>query len=403
MDEISRNYVTLALNLDRHVEGFVDAYLGPPELKAVVQAGEPRPLEALADDAHQLQAAIAASDYDAQRKGFLAGQARAMAAVIRSLSGEQLEFVEEVELYFDIKPEMVDEGAFEAAHAEMERLLPGPGPLAERLAAWRKGQELEPSRVLPVFELARQEARRRTGALFGLPPGEELSLHLVEGQPWGAYNWYLGGYRSRIDINTDLPIRAERVVPLIAHECYPGHHTEHATKEYELYHQQGRGEHAVSLLLAPECVVSEGIGDSARSMIFGDAGLAAFLQDELCPLAGLPDSEVDTQIRIRRATEALRGVGGNAALLLHRDGRPPDEVQRYIERYALDTPQEAAHTLKFLQSALFRSYIFNYAMGKALLAPLLEGSQATANFGRLLSEPFTPSQVRQWLATQRGS
>ena len=91
-------------------------------------------------------------------------------------------------------------------------------------------------------------------------------------------------------------------------------------------------------------------------------------------------------------------MGCNAALLLHRDGRPPDEVQRYIERYSLRTPKEAAQTMRFIQNPLFRSYIFNYALGKALLAPLLEGADGTANFFRLLSEPFTPTQVRAWLA-----
>ena len=58
--------------------------------------------------------------------------------------------------------------------------------------------------------------------------------------------------------------------------------------------------------------------------------------------------------------------------------------------------------MRFLANPLFRSYVFNYAMGKALLAPLLDGPDASANFERLLSEPFTPSQVRRWLA-QRDS
>jgi hypothetical protein len=401
MDEIGRHYLTLALHLDRHFEGLVDAYFGPPELKEQVQAGEPRPLPALADDARQLQAAIEASDYEPQRQDFLARQTRALAAVIRNLSGDRLDFVEEVELYFDITPGMVDEAVFEAAHAEMDRLLPGSGPLVERLAAWKKSLELETARVLPTFDLARQETRRRTVALFDLPPGEEVSLHLVQDQPWSGYNWYLGGYRSRIDLNTDLPLRGNSAVPLLAHEAYPGHHTEHAIKEFRLYQQQGRAEHAIQLLLAPECVLAEGIADSAEGVIFDDADLAAFLRDELYPQAGLADVDVAAQLRLKRAAEALSGVSGNAALLLHHAGRSADKVQRYVERYSLRTPQEAAQTMKFIQNPLFRSYIFNYATGQALLAPLLEGADAAANFYRLLSEPFTPTQVRHWLAERR--
>jgi len=321
-----------------------------------------------------------------------------MAAVIRNLSGDQIDFVQEVELYFDITPVMVDETTFEAAHAEMDEILPGSGSLIERSVAWREKLYLEPDRILPVFDLALRETRRRTQKLFELPPGEDLTLHLVENEPWAAYNWYLGDYCSRIDLNTDLPVRADSAVPLIAHEAYPGHHTEHALKEQRLYRQKGRAEHAVQLLLAPESVIAEGIANNAQQILFDDLEIAAFLRDQLYPLARLAELDVEKQFRLRRAAEALAGVSGNAALLLHREGRAPEKVQSYIERYSLRTPEEASHSMRFLMNPLFRSYVFNYAVGKALLAPLLDGPDALANFERLLSEPFTPSQVRLWLA-----
>lgn len=399
MDEIGRSYLTLTLALDRHVPGLVDAYFGPAELKVEAEAGEPRPLAELADQARELQAAIAGAGYDPQRQDFLAGQLGALLALLDNLEGSQLGFLEEVERFFDIRPEMQDVAVFEAAHAKMDRELPGAGALLDRLTAWKKGLELPADRVEAVFELAHQETRRRTRRLFDLPEGEEVTLEIVQNQPWSAYNWYLGEYRSRIDLNTDLPLRVDSAVPLLAHEAYAGHHTEHVTKEHRLYRELGRGENAVQLLLAPECVISEGIGDSAQDILFGQAELLAFLRDEVYPLAGLTDADVEVQLALSRAQEGLRGVSGNAALLLHHDGRPLDEVQGYIERYGLRTPREAEQGLKFLQNPLFRSYVFNYSMGKALLAPLLEGPEAVANFQRLLSEPFTPTQVREWVAS----
>jgi hypothetical protein len=398
MDEIGRTYLILALNLNRHLDGFVDAYFGPPQLKAEAESGEPRPMPALADDARQLQTAIEASDYDLQRRDFLTRQVRAMSAAIHKLSGNWLGFREEVQLYFDITPEKVDEAVFEAAHAEIDRLLPGQGSLIDRMDAWKEGLELRPDRILPTFELACRETRSRTVALFDLPPGEELSLQLVEDRPWSAYNWYLGDYRSRIELNTDLSLHVSSAVPLLAHEAYAGHHTEHAIKEHVLYREAGRAEHAIQLLLAAECVLSEGLADSAKGVIFDRAELALFLHDELYPEAGITTVDVETQLRLERAAEALRAVDGNAALLLHCDGIPADEVQQYIERYRLCRPKEAAHTLGFLQNPLFRSYVFNYVVGKALLDPLLEGPDAVTSFRRLLREPFTPTQIRHWLA-----
>ncbi len=398
MDEIGRSYLSLVLALDRHVPGLVDAYFGPNQLRVEAKTGEPRPLARLADQARQLQAAISLAGYDPQRQDFLALQVAALIAVLENLQGDRLGFLEEVERFFDLRPEMQDEAVFETAHSEIDGLLPGTGSLLDRLTAWKTGLELHPDRVEAVFELARQETRRRARGLFDLPEGEEVTLELVQDQPWSAYNWYLGDYRSRIELNTDLPLRVDAAVPLLAHEAYAGHHTEHAVKEHRLYREAGRAEHAVQLLLAPECVISEGIGDSAQDILFSRDELSDFLCEELYPLAGLAHLDVEVQMALSRAAEGLRGVGGNAALLLHRDERPPDEVQGYVEQHGLRTPREAEQTLKFLQNPLFRSYVFNYALGKALLAPLLEGPAAVANFRRLLSEPFTPTQVRRWVA-----
>jgi hypothetical protein len=399
MDDLGRSYLTLALNLNRHFEGFVDAYFGPPQLKAEVETGQPRSLEALADDAQQLLQAIVASDHDAQRKDYLLGQTRAISAIIRNLSGEQLDYVEEVELYFDIIPEMVDEAVFEAFRAEMDSLLPGKGSLAERTLAWEKSAELRPDRVLAVCERLVQEARIRARALFDLPPVEEVSLQLVENQPWQAYNWYLGQGRSRIDLNTDLPIGIEQVVPAMPHETYPGHHTELAIKERLLYKGKGWAEHSMALTLAPENVLSEGLAMWAWEIIFEGPELVDFLREELYPLAGLPSEHVERDIGVMRANESVVGVvDGNAALLLHRDGRPPEEAQQYLVHFGLVTPERAAKGLEFLLHPLCRSYIFNYGVGRKLLAPLLQGPDRVENFARLLSEPFTPAHVREWVA-----
>lgn len=90
--------------------------------------------------------------------------------------------------------------------------------------------------------------------------GEEVEIQLVCGQPWSAYNWYLGQGRSRIDFNTDLPLRAHGLMETLAHEAYPGHHTEGVLKE-QLYLGRGYAEAAIAPLNTPANVVAEGIGD----------------------------------------------------------------------------------------------------------------------------------------------
>jgi hypothetical protein len=403
MDAIGRSYLTLALNLNRHFEGFVDAYFGPSELRAAVETGAPRSLEALARDACELQAAVEASDYDLRRKEYLLGQTQTIGAVIRNLSGEQLDFVEEVGLYFDIMPEMVDESVFEAFRAEMDSLLPGKGSLVERTLAWEKSVELRPDLVLAVCERLVQEARTRARSLFELPAEEEVSLQLVQNQPWQAYNLYLGQGRSRIELSTDLPLSIDSVVPVLPHETYPGHHTEQAIKECLLYRGKGRAEHSI-LATGPQAVVSEGLAMWAWEIIFEDSELLDFLREELYPLADLPSEHVVRDIGVMRANVSMLGVvDGNAALLLHKDGRPPEEVQQYLVHFGLITPERAAKGLEFMLNPLWRSYTFNYGVGRKLVAPLLEGPDRVKNFARLLSEPLTPGQVRRWLAERESS
>jgi hypothetical protein len=301
---------------------------------------------------------------------------------------------------------MVDEEVFEAFRAEMDSLLPGKGSLAERTLAWEKSVELRPDLVLAVCERLVQEARTRARALFDVPPEEEVSLQLVENQPWQAYNWYLGQGRSRIELSTDLPIRIESVVPAMPHETYPGHHTELAIKERLLYKGKGWAEHSI-VAAGPQAVISEGLAMWAWEIIFEGPELVDFLREELYPLAGLPSEHVERDIGVMRANESIVGVvDGNAALLLHRDGRPPEEAQQYLVHFGLVTPERAAKGLEFLLHPLSRSYIFNYGVGRKLLAPVLRGPDRVENFARLLSEPLTPAQVRQWLtdrvSTQRG-
>ena len=397
MYDVGRSYLVLALNLDRHFEGFVDAYFGPPELKAEAEAGEPRSLETLADDAQRLLEAIGASEHDTQRKDYLLAQTRAASAIIRKLSGEKLDYVEEVEVCFGITPEMVDESVFEAFHAEMDSLLPGKGSLAERTLAWEKSVELRPDRVLGVCERLIHDARTRARGLFDLPPEEGVYLQLVENKPWQAYNWYLGQGRSRIELSTDLPVRIESVLPGMPHETYPGHHTELAIKEQLLYEGKGWAEHSI-VAAGPQAVLAEGLAMWAWEIIFEGTELVDFLREELYPLAGLPTEHVQRDIAVIRASESMVGVvDGNAALLVHRDGRPPEEAQQYLVHFGLVTPEHAAKGVEFLLHPLSRSYVFNYGVGKKMLSPLLQGPDRVANFARLLSEPLTPAQVRRWL------
>jgi hypothetical protein len=394
LDLWGEQYLLLILRVDRHVPGYVDAYTGPAGLRENVAGEAPREPAALLADVAELQGTLAQQGYAANREAFLEKQLQAVEAMVRKLAGEVFSYREEVERFFDITPPKVDEESFMAAHGEIDRILPGEGSLAERLAAYRD-QFIVPKETARALVLAAlPELRRRTRALIALPEDEEVEIRLVCGQPWAAYNWYLGQGRSRIEFNTDLPMRAQGLLEMLAHEAYPGHHTEGVLKERRLYVEQGHAEAAIAPLNTPVNVVAEGIGDVGVRAIFDDAERMHWKNEVLYPLAGLAPVDEERALRLERAAEQLRFVSGNAALLLHEEGRPAEEVVAYIERYALRRRVEAEHSLAFLQSPLFRAYTFCYATGKVLIEQAAARTgDLKALFCRLLTEHWTPSML----------
>jgi hypothetical protein len=402
-DPVARDYLLLVLRLDRHIPGLVDGYFGPADLNDQVDAEQPRSPARLVDDATALRARLPAEVAELDRRRWLDAQLVALEAQARARAGDGLPYLEHVSACFDYEPTRTPEGVFDAAAVELDTLLPGAGPLAGRIAAWDDSHTVPVDRVQPVVDALLPDFRRRAAALFGLPEGEGLVVSLVRDQPWSGYNWYDGGRRSRVDLNTDLPIRAADLLSVLPHETYPGHHLEHAWHEAHLVDDLGRMEASVLGINTPECLLSEGLADLGKRFAVPPDDEAVILA-EVFRLAGLPNlggaakarAAAERQVAISRALTSVRGVAGNAALLLHADGAPRAEVLAYLERRLLSTPERAAKRLEFISHPLWRTYVFVYFEGERLLRRWLEmasPAEQPARFRRLLMEQLTPSAI----------
>ena len=263
-DPIARDYLLLALRLDRLIPGLVDGYFGPAGLRAQVEAEDPRPADRLREDAADLRARVEAEVAEPDRRRWLVAQVVALETQARAIDGDALPYLDHVTACFDFSPERTDEAVFEAAVADLDRLLPGDGTPAERIVAWDARFTIPPDRLRAVIDALLPRFRERAGSLFGLPAGESLTVSLVRDRPWSGYNWYDGGLRSRVEINTDLPSRAADLLGVLPHETYPGHHLEHAWHEAHLVGELGRLEASVLCINAPECLLSEGLADLGR-------------------------------------------------------------------------------------------------------------------------------------------
>jgi hypothetical protein len=392
---VLERYLTLGLRLDRHIEGLVDAYYGPPHLKARV-AGEPvRAPAAIADDARQLLADIdagapldAATD-DPHRRRWLRAQVLGLRTTAEKIAGVDISFPDEVERCYGVRPRKVDESVFEAAHRALDEVLPGSGPLAERYITWREAQAVPVEKLRAAIDSMAEDFRERTDRLFGLPEGEHIDFDLVTDEPWSGFNYYLGDLHSRTVINTDLPVLSTSLAHLVAHEAYPGHHTEHCRKEVHLVRRQRRLEETIFVVGAPQCLLAEGLADLGLEVICGERP-EPVAADHLRPL-GIPfDAEVAAKVAV--AGEALNEVRGNLALLLHDEGVDPDDAVAYAERWGLLPRARAEKAVQFQTDPTWRAYIFCYLDGLRLCRSFTAGDPT--NFERLLTEQLLPSDLQ---------
>jgi hypothetical protein len=397
--DLVREYLLLGLRFDRLIEGFVDAYTGDPVLRRQVD-NEPRPdPAALARRAAQLRAELPAAGLPEPRARFLDAHLTALECSGRVLAGQQVGFVAEVAAYFDVVIEPSDPGVYRQAHVEIDRLLPGADPLADRLAAYRARDEIAPERLEPAVQALSSALRDRVRARCALPPEETVRYEVVTDKPWSGFNYYLGDFRSRVAINADLGHRMANLPHLVAHEAYPGHHTEHCRKEAGLVRTEHHAEQTIFLVNTPQCLMAEGLADLGLRAAVGP-GWGPWAAEILGDLGLRMDGELAE--RLEAAAAGLLGVRQDAALMLHDRGVDPADVLTYLQRWLLVPEARAKQMLRFLSDPLWRAYTTTYVEGYRLLRAWLEArplaQPLSARYLRLLDEPLIPSVVRAELA-----
>jgi hypothetical protein len=370
---IAEDYILLGLRLGKHVDGLVDAYYGPPGLAEQVDE-EPRtePAE-LVGRADRLLGAL--------EDGWLRDQTIGLRTYAGVLAGEEISYADEVERCYGVRPSPVDTDAYEAAHERLDELLPPGGDLAERYETWRQLHQVPGEAAVAVVRDLLVELRERTLALVDLPRGEELVVEEVRDEPWWAFNYYLGGLRSRVVLNLDVTNVTDDLVELAAHEAYPGHHTEHVLKEQRLLRDRGLLEESIQLVPTPAALIQEGIAETGPSVVIDDESgervAAIFARHGF-------DYDFAAMRAVREARRPLRRIGLDAGLMIHEDGATVEQAEAHVRRWALSTPEQASHAVRFILDPTWRAYSINYSAGRALVHGWVNGDRA--RFVRVLTE-----------------
>ncbi|HEY2449282.1 MAG TPA: DUF885 domain-containing protein [Mycobacterium sp.] len=394
-----REYLLLGLRFDRIESGYVDAFTGDPALRQAVLA-EPAPDPAgLFRQAERLLAALPniphSNGFDQARADYIGAHLRALACAGRKFAGEGIGFVDEVHDYFDVHIAKGEVDTYRQAHARLGNVLGGDGPLAERMEAYRAAEEIPPNRLAECIAAFSSALRDRVRAEYPLPDTETVEYQVVTDQPWSGFNYYLGDYRSTVAVNADVKQLMSNLPRLVAHESYPGHHTEHCRKEAGLVNGKGHAEQTIFLVNTPQCLMAEGLADLALYAAIGP-GWGHWASEIYADLGLRFDGE--RAEAVSEASAALAGVRQDAALMLHDEHRDADEVAAFLRRWLLVNDARARQMLRFLSSPLWRAYTSTYVEGYRLLRRWLDdrpdGVSLAERFGRLLDEPLIPSALR---------
>lgn len=404
MPSLIESYIALGLELNKHIPGLVDAFYGPPYLAKRVNRAPSEDPRRLVERARELISAFDSGigvdstvlAHDPARIAWLRAQAVGLFTTARKLAGDPVDYATEVERCYGVPPRRVPSEEVERALAVLNDVIPGAGPLRDRLREYRDRFVVPAEKLDGILQDLKELFREKTVAIFGLPQGERVEFQTVTSKPWSGFNYYLGNFRSKVSINVDLPIHSTSLAHLVAHEAYPGHHCEHSRKEAGLYKKAGQLEESIFLVGTPQCLIAEGLADFGAEMLLGDEEFQVVSELMIRQGIDYPDQELP---EARPAFEALSKVRANAAWDLHQEGVPADKVVEMLERDALLTRARAEKSVEFLTDPTWRAYITCYVEGYQLVRsyvgsePQVPRSVRVERFRRLITEQILPSQL----------
>ncbi|MFW9824237.1 MAG: hypothetical protein ACFFE4_14935 [Candidatus Thorarchaeota archaeon] len=112
LDDFAKNYIKLGLRINKHIDGYVEHYYGPPELKRAVDLEEKLSPRNLLNDCKTLMDQIKNQGFEENRHKFLQRNLYSVQTILKKLNGENIPYLELIEELFDFKPILYDDNFF---------------------------------------------------------------------------------------------------------------------------------------------------------------------------------------------------------------------------------------------------------------------------------------------------
>ncbi|MHA1349508.1 MAG: hypothetical protein ACTSPZ_01570 [Promethearchaeota archaeon] len=399
LSKFGEDFLLLALRIDKHIKGYVDFYFGPEKLRQIVEHESLTAPNTLLNDSNNLIKQLLAQGYNKERERYIEKLLIAMKTSIEVLIGSEISIKDQFIKLYDVDLQPVKEAELDNLKEEFEDAYKGSGSLEERMNKLRITRKVPESKVFKFFQKAVDITEKRTKELFIdlLPKNERIIIDLVnnnnslEKVKWNCYNWYLGKYISRIEINPSYQMYWTVFLSFASHEAYPGHHTEFVVKEKNLYRELNQFEHSLLILHSPKLVVSEGIANKAISLLFSNREVVEIGLNEFCldPSKEVSLEELELQDLVKAKIPLFWYNFAYHALI---DKYSEDDLIQYGKNLGIFNKKILITVIERMSNPAYSNNTFMYYLGNNILQKFGD-IPSLKEFRNLLINPNLPSDL----------
>jgi hypothetical protein len=320
-----------------------------------------------------------------------------MKTTVELLLGYDIPFSELILKLHDIKIQPIKDSEIYKLKEDFEKAYGRSGTLEDRMKELRIRRTIPGKYVYKLLSRALDIVKNKTKEIFTdlLPKEEQLTLKLVEQKEnefnWSYYEWYLGNYSSRFEVNPNFNMYWTSFLSGSAHEGYPGHHTEFVLKEL-LYQKLCQFEHSILLFNSPKLVISEGIADLAINMLFNYREQAEIGLNEFCPNK-LQEDSLDKLAYQNSVRRRVNYIFFNLGYYAHVEKWSEDKLFRYANTFEIFSEKDIKNRMKILDDPVFSTTPFSYYSGSKLIIDKYGEFPQVQKFEKLLRQSILPSDL----------
>jgi len=393
LNNFAKNYLTLGLRINKHINGYVEHYYGPLDIKKKVDFEDKISPKILLKDFDDLYKQLKNQGYENNRLKFLDKTFIAIETILRKLNGETISYLEQVEKLFDFIPILQKDDFYYDLATQAEEIYKGNGTLSDRIKTYVQRRRIPPRQIKNLMLEAINIAKKRTKELFPnlLPSNENILLKEVKNKSWPMYNWYLGNYKSRIDINISTIHYWTSVLNLTCHEGYPGHHMESSVRDHLLFRRKGYFETSILLIYTPEIVIHEGMGELAEEVLFNPSESCKILLEKFCTETDDED-DIETIIKQNEIRSGFRGFNYNLAYYKYVKGWNDEKLINYSRDFKVIPESSIKAMLRFISDEIWAPYVPVY-QGEKLITKKYGNIPTPNQFKELIVNQTLPSNL----------